>query len=142
MDHRLSKLITEYQQAVAEAVTMLEAAGLARPSSNMAWATSDIPWRGVLANGHTYYKHGYGCAVTGPNWTVDFDFGEHGQIDGVDSGRLRQFALNRASTQPGLSADELTRAFDDAIAAGELMFSGYILYYLRDRQGSEHTNAS
>ncbi len=54
-----------------------------------------IPQAGSLLNGYSYFKHGYGCAVRGPDWAVDFDFGECGQIDGFCPYRLEKFAQRR-----------------------------------------------
>lgn len=42
-----------------------------------------------------YCKQGFGCAVDGPTWSVDFDFGDEGQIDGSDVWRLYAFARKR-----------------------------------------------
>lgn len=52
----------------------------------------DIPFRGQLEGGISYFKHGIGCAVGLATGTVDFDFGDDGEIDGVDLDRLTGFA--------------------------------------------------
>lgn len=81
-----------YLSSVSSAVKLLEEAGIVRPDSNTAWASSDIPQTGVLANGVKYFKHGYGCAVHLKGGSVDFDFGEKGEITGFDIWRLIGFA--------------------------------------------------
>ncbi|WP_437612572.1 hypothetical protein WMF20_09440 [Sorangium sp. So ce834] len=129
MDPRLAKLIEDYRAKVAEAVALLERAGIPRPSSSLEWTQTDVAGRGELAEGYRYFKHGFGCAVAGPEWTVDFDFGDEGQIDGVDAGRLQRFAGERLGQYGFTSQEQLERAFDDAKAAGDLVYSGYILYY-------------
>ena len=98
MEPRLAKLISEYQERVAIAVSMLEDAGFSRPSS--------------------YFKHGIGCAVGGPPWRVDFDFGERGQIDGFNTHRLYKFAERRLAEYGFASADEIESAVEDAHNAG------------------------
>jgi hypothetical protein len=132
MDPRLSTLIGRYQRKVAEAVDMLEGAGIPRPASNAAWNACDVPGRGALPAGFAYYKHGFGCAVDGPAWSVDFDFGDQGQIDGFDAWRLYDFAHTRLLDYGFQSADEIERAMKAALDAGELRFSGYVLYYLTE----------
>jgi hypothetical protein len=81
-------------------------------------------------SGYRFYKHGFGCAVHGPNWSVDFDFGEQGQIDGVDLHRLRTFAEWNLSKYGFESAEEIGQLFADAVKHDSLRFSGYILYYV------------
>jgi hypothetical protein len=135
MDSRLPKLIGDFQRRVAEAVTMLEAAGVPRPASNMEWATNGVAGRGALANGFAFHKHGFGCAVRGPGWHVDFDFGAEGQIDGFDAWRLYDFAHEHLADYGFKSEEEIKVAIAAAVDAGELKSSGYILYYATNTAG-------
>ena len=83
MEPRLERLISDYQAAVADEVQRLhDGLPIAPPASKTEWACTDIPQKGVLADGTRYFKHGYGCAVHGPSGSVDFDFGERGEITG------------------------------------------------------------
>jgi len=132
MDRRLSKLIKDYQRRVADAVAMLEAAGIPRPSSTTAWVEGHDFGRMSLPNGFRAYKHGFGCSVDGPEWGVDFDFGASGQIDGFDAWRLYDFARRRLSDYEFSSEQEIKSAVRLAAEAGDLEFSGYILYYVTD----------
>jgi hypothetical protein len=124
MDERLSKLISDYQSRVAEAVTMLERAGIPRPYSNVQWACNDVPRRGRLCGEFNYYKHGFGCEVYGPEWRIDFDFGWHGEIDGFGVGSLYYFASYFASTrlsEYGFTCeDEIKAALQVAWELGDL----------------------
>jgi hypothetical protein len=59
-------------------------------------------------------------------------FGEQGQIDGFDRYRRSDFACYRCTADDGIENEkEPKRIFDDACNAGELVDSGYILWYLR-----------
>ncbi|WP_437574163.1 DUF6896 domain-containing protein [Sorangium sp. So ce887] len=131
MDPRLAKLIEDYRAKVAEAVALLERAGIPRPSSSLEWSQTDVAGRGEFTGGYRYFKHGFGCAVAGPKWTVDFDFGDEGQIDGFDAWRLLQFAGKRLGQYGFTSQEQLEHTFEDAKAAGDLVYSGYILYYTK-----------
>jgi hypothetical protein len=135
MDPRLARLIENYRMTVAEAVTLLERAGIPRPSSNDEWACMDVPGRGDLGRGYRYFKHGYGCAVKGPEWAIDFDFGDKGQIDGFDAWRLYSFAGKRLQQYGFGSQEEFERVFEEAKAASDLFYSGYILYYTKQMPG-------
>jgi hypothetical protein len=135
MDPRLSKLIADYQVRVAEAVAVLEKAGYPRPSSDSAWAGADGPPLGELTPGYHFFKHGFGCAVHGPGWKLDFDFGECGQIDGFDPSRLKGFAAERLDVYELQSDEEIDDLFAEARDAGELVYSGYILSYLARSAG-------
>jgi hypothetical protein len=135
MDPRLSKLILDYQGKVAEAVAVLENAGYPRPSSDSAWAGTDGPPHGELTPRYHFFKHGFGCAVHGPGWKLDFDFGEGGQIDGFDPSRLKGFAAGRLDAYGLHSEREIDDLFARARDAGEVVFSGYILSYLARSAG-------
>lgn len=130
LDPRLSTLVRDYQRTVAEAVAMLEAHGMRRPTSNTDWVTSDAPGRRTLPGGFRIFKHGYGCAVKGPDWAVDFDFGDEGQIDGFDAWRLCAFAGPRLRGYGFTDEKDIAAAIRRAAEAGALRFSGYILYYV------------
>lgn len=92
MNSGLARLIADYQASVREAVALLNKSGIPLPTSNTEWTGVDIPARGVLDGGVSYFKHGYGCAVRLPGGVVDFDFGANGEIDGFDSWRLVSYA--------------------------------------------------
>jgi len=124
------RLIRDYQRCVERAVGLLEASGIARPRSNSEWASSDVPGRGSLPDGSKYYKHAFGCAVAGRDWSVEFDFGAHGEIDGFSADRLHYFAGSKLTSYGFTSRDEVERAVADAAAAGTLQRTTADLYYI------------
>lgn len=130
MDQRLLTLINDYFGAVSSVVQLLEQSGIARPSSNTDWACSAIPQMGVLVGEVKYFKHGYGCTVHLKGGAVDFDFGAKGEINGFDAWRLASFSEGRLARYGFMSKKELDACFDAEVAAGALVYSGYILYYL------------
>ena len=133
MDDRLRLLIDDYKAAVVRAVSALEATGIARPSTTIEWTTQDVPGRGPLAGGGEYVIHGFGCAVKLPGISVDFDFGDDGQIDGFDWYRLSAFAGSRLPRRYKIrDVDELRALVDAAHDSGDLIHSGYILSYTRE----------
>ncbi|MCD0458956.1 DUF6896 domain-containing protein [Roseiconus lacunae] len=133
MDDRLRPLIDDYKSTVARAVAALEATGIPRPASTTEWVGYDVPGRGQLKGGGEYFIHGFGCAVRLPDTSVDFDFGDDGQIDGFDWYRLSSFAGSLLSTKYGIPDETKLRSLiDDAHTSGDLVHSGYILSYTRD----------
>jgi hypothetical protein len=130
MDARLATLISDYQACVAEAVAVLERAGFPRPASDSDWVGIEGPEPGAQLAGYRFYKHGMGCAVHGPSWSVDFDFGGQGQIDGIDPHRLKRFAEQKLDTYGFASAQDVEQLFAEAVNRGALRFSGHILYYV------------
>lgn len=129
MDERLDRLISDYLAAVDRAVRLMDEAGIARPDSAVAWALNGIPQKGLLPGRIRYMKHGYGCAVHFREGAVDFDFGEQGQIDGLDLWRLAGFAEGRLRKYGFASEKALKAVFQAAVDEGWLRYSGYILYY-------------
>lgn len=133
MDTRLSKLISDYQSAVEQAVALMNASGIPRPGSDMDWIALDIPYTGELNGKVAYFKHGAGCGVHLPHRAVDFDFGAAGEIDGFDPGRLGVFASTRLYEYGFASENEVARVFDAALEAGTIRYSGNVVYYLADK---------
>jgi len=132
MNNQLANLICDYQASVGAAVDMMQRSGIPRPPTNTDWVGTDIPQHGELEGGIRYFKHGYGCAISLPTGAVDFDFGEHGEIDGFDAWRLASFAGAKLSEYGFADEDALNECFKAEVAAGSLVYSGYILYYLAD----------
>jgi len=130
MDPRLQRLIDDYKATVVRAVEALEATGIPRPTSTTEWTAYDVPGRGELNGGGKYFIHGFGCVVWLPDLVVDFDFGDDGQIDGFDWSRLLMFAGSRLRTYYDIEDEASLRLlFDAACRDGELLHSGYILWY-------------
>ena len=100
-----------------------------RFGASRAWAADAGPARGSLPGGFKFYVHGFGCAVDGPEWGVDFDFGAAGEIDGFDATRLHDFARKRLADYGFRSEAEIDESIKSAERAGSLRFSGYILYH-------------
>ncbi|WP_426186251.1 DUF6896 domain-containing protein [Pseudomonas sp. NFXW11] len=123
-------MIADYQNAVRNAVDLLQQAAIPLPTSNADWADMNIAEQGELAGGVRYFKHGYGCAVHLPAGPVSFDFGEQGEIDGFNLSRLAGFAGDRLAQYGFDDEQALKLSFDNEVAAGSLLYSGYILYYL------------
>jgi hypothetical protein len=132
MDNHLARLISDYQASVRAAVELMQQSRIPMPDTDADWAATDIPQRGELDGGIPYFKHGYGCAVRLPAGSVDFDFGEHGEIDGFDAWRLVSFAGSRLSEYGFASEASLNECFKAEVAAGSLVYSGYILHYIAD----------
>lgn len=130
MDKNLEQLIKEFQSRVQDAVALMYRSGMTMPHTSFGWVKTDVPGRGVLDGGIEYFKHGAGCEVRLETGTVDFDFGEHGEIDGFDLWRLTEFTRTRLPCFGFDSAEQIEQAFNAAVACGDLERSGYALYYL------------
>ncbi len=132
MDARLKRLIDNYRDTVRRAVAVLEANGIPRPKSTMDCISYNVPQLGELSGGGKYFIHGFGCTVKTLDFYVDFDFGENGQIE-VRLLRMADYARDRLSgTYSIADKNELKTIFDDACHAGELIDSGYILWYVNE----------
>lgn len=131
MDKQLFTLIRSYIDAVARATNLLQASGIKLPTSCADWAAAPVIPCGTLGGGFRYQKHGYGCDVTGDGWSVDFDFGDEGQIDGFDEWRLVIFLTENPQATEVTTIEHLSNSFRAAVEAGEIVYSGRHLYYLK-----------
>lgn len=130
MDERLTLLITTYILAVSIVVRLIAQSGIKLPTTNLEWARTKTQSDGKLIFGIPFVKHRYGCAVTFPAGTVDFNFGEHGEINGFDLARLIGFAENDLDDYGFNNEEEVKTEFEAAEKAGQILYSGNILYYL------------
>lgn len=132
MDNRLARLIAGFQESVLTAVVLMHRSGLPLPYSSLAWLQADVPSSGVLEGGVHYCKHSGGCEVDLDTGTIDFDFGENGEVNGLDKWRLAKFAKKRLDDYGFESTKELDDCFDAAVASQALVRSGYDygLYYI------------
>ena len=122
------------------AIDSLASMGVPKPTSNNEWAFYRLSDELVIPTGTWIQKHGYGCRFKNERVYVDFDFGERGEINGFDCGRLTDFCRDNLKSKYGFdSQKDLERAFEDACLANELVYSGYILWYDRSdhRQSAE-----
>jgi hypothetical protein len=128
MTAELRSLVEDYLAHVREAVALLNASGIPTPESSRALALSGVPGTGTLADGSKCRKHGYGCEVVVRGRLVDFDFGQRGEIHGIDLWRLIEFAKDDASLYGFSSAAELKEAFESSTASGEIVRAGTLSY--------------
>jgi hypothetical protein len=138
MDTKLQRLVSDYQTVVSRRFTQLRTElGFAAPESNVAWACNRIEQRGRLSDGAQYFKHGYGCAIKGATDSVDFDFGDNGEIDGFDASRLWGFAVASKKDYGFASEKEIAAAITRSAAEGALRSSGYMLYYVQKKEANQ-----
>ena len=133
MNQSLARLIADYQDRVRLAVALMQASGIPLPATNIDWIGTAIAQRGELKGSVPYFKHGYGCAVQLRDGAIDFDFGAKGEIDGFTAGRLVHFAGARLPEYGIPDVPALHACFDAQVAAGALVYSGDILYYVAER---------
>jgi hypothetical protein len=138
MDTKLQRLVSDYQTAVSRRFTQLRTElGFAAPESDVAWVCNDLKQKGRLSDGAQYFKHGFGCAIMGATDSVDFDFGEKGEIDGFAASSLWEFAVASKKDYGFASEEEIAAAITRSAAEGELRFSGYILYYVQKKEANQ-----
>ena len=106
--------------------------GIELPITAQDWAALSIEQSGVSSSGIKYRKHGYGVAMRQSNRVVDFDLGKEGQLNGVDPWKLFYFAEGNDVPLPYASTGELKEEFTSLVQSGELIYSGYMLYYLAE----------
>ncbi|WP_250504275.1 hypothetical protein [Caballeronia sp. AZ7_KS35] len=125
----MPNLIADYQASVRSAVALMYRSGIELPSCSSDWIDSGIDLNGMLDGGIRYLKHGTGCAVFLPAGEVDFDFGRHGEINGIDPWKLLCFARDHLPSY-GFTERSFKEAFAKAVQSGELVLSDDNLHYV------------
>ncbi|WP_423367510.1 DUF6896 domain-containing protein [Burkholderia sp. LMG 32019] len=123
MSDEFKRLIVEYKNAISEALVVMQRSGIRMPYSSYDWVYMGIPMGGELEGGGYYWKHGVGCDVRLPEKSVDFDFGENGEIGGFDAWWLAKFAGVNLKEYGFNSADELDKYVNFLTSAGVLIRS-------------------
>ncbi|MBR8253299.1 DUF6896 domain-containing protein [Burkholderia ambifaria] len=114
------RLVLDYQKAIIEALVLMQRSGIQMPNSAYGWVYAEIPMSGELEGGGHYYKHGVGCDVRGSGKSVDFDFGNNGEVGGFDAWWLAKFAGENLRGYGFDTAGALDEYVDLLISAGDL----------------------
>ncbi|OWF75897.1 hypothetical protein B4903_18725 [Yersinia frederiksenii] len=130
MNENLYRLIVDFQDNVQVALRLMYRSGIKMPSSRNEWIESDIPSAGELDGGVKYYKHGAGCRVGLNSGSVDFDFGEQGEVGGFNFWWLACFAGENLTAYGFRNYDDVAEHLNKALGDGELIFPDHDLYYI------------
>lgn len=73
-DARIQRLMTDYRQAVDDAIDLLRQSGISGPVAAMLSPVWRLPQYGQLCDGTQYFRHGAGIEVYLETGAVDFNF--------------------------------------------------------------------
>jgi len=133
MNRIIKDLIHDYIQKVeARFEQFSRETNTPSPKTNLDWALKGPKKKGTLSDGTTYSKHGYGCLFEGEKDSVDFDFGEHGEIDGFDTWRLINYFESLDSEGLQLKESEIKEWINTEEKEGRIEKRGN-LYYLKNK---------
>lgn len=131
-------LVHKFNDTQAKAVNILmDVWNVKTPITTTKW----VDWRvnqmvNKLPNekqGVTIFPHGYGLSMKTTEFSIDFDFGEEGQINGFDAGRLASFN-NKINPESILTDNTFIQSIiTHEVQKGNLLYSGYINYYLTEQ---------
>ena len=95
MHAELSKIIEAFNAAQRKAVEVLESKFVCeRPASQDDFIFRCVPAireADYSAGGYRIRPHGIGMEIEGNGLSIDFDFGENGELNGFDAFRLHNF---------------------------------------------------
>ena len=135
MNKELLELINKYNDAVKSLFPRVaEHLGVRLPITNTEWIGVNAEQRGETPCGIKYFIHGYGIAMNEGKIKVDFDLGDSGQINGFDAWRLESFVEENNIKTNLSNGKDIEAAIKLAESGGDVIFSGYILYYLNLRK--------
>lgn len=130
MNENLFRLIGDFQDKVHLALKIMYRSGIEMPSSRSKWIESCIPNSGELDGGFKYYKHGAGCQVELNSGSIDFDFGENGEVGGFNCWWLACFAGENIKSYGFENMVDIAEHLEKALDYGELIFPYRDLYYI------------
>lgn len=129
--YRILDLFHATQRKVVKNLT--EIWGMESPMTNTQW----ISWnhkqyeKDQFKNeqGIKIYAHGFGLSYQDAEIYIDFDFGEHGEINGFDVHRLWDFIEENKINTLFRHVHQIEKVLSFEMAHEKLIFSGYINYY-------------
>ena len=125
MNEDLFNLIRLFNKAQENALIILENFfSCSRPVSRMDYISRCVPIireANYEASGHKIRPHGYGMEINVGDITIDFDFGENGEINGFDAWRLENFVKENNLKTPLDTKEKLETAINIAIK-GEYIY--------------------
>lgn len=130
MNENLYRLITDFQAAVETALKLMCRSGIKMPSSNYEWVKYNIPGVGELEGGIKYFKHGAGCKIELSSGSLDFDFGELGEVGGFNAWWLTYFAGENLIAYGFRNYDDVAKHMKQALDDGELICPDHDLCYI------------
>lgn len=131
MNQELLRIIGLYQKAVEEMFPRLaKHLGICLPITNREWSNKGFEQRGETPCGINYFIHGYGVSLKKGDINVDFDLGSEGQINGIDPWKLWYHIEDSGIQTSFKSSNEVKDAIKEEVDKGNMVFSGYMLYYL------------
>jgi hypothetical protein len=128
MDESLRQLIDQYRSAVRHAIHLMLGAGIRLPETNMRWVSQQIPSPYPLAGEGVLRKHGFGCEVRWSGGSVDFDFGENGEVDGFDEWRLWKYCQSNTYGSMFSTEADLKAAVQEAVNEKLIRQKGRLLF--------------
>ena len=133
MNQELKTAIEAYIDSCQRLFTQLaEDLGVSLPINAQDWAMAEVESSGISKSGIRFYKHGYGVSMRLGREIVDFDIGKNGELNGIDSWKLFYFAEKNEFPLPYASTRAIEEEFKSLAKVGELIYSGYMLYYLAE----------
>ena len=128
------ELVNSFNQRQKEAVQKLrDLWNIEFPLTNTNW----LVWHHQADASNVSYEkgdvkifpHGYGLSVKTPEFWIDFDFGDDGEINGFDAGRLLAYNEQNRKTNCLNTFDQIQNIIDQEVENGKVKYSGYINYY-------------
>lgn len=131
MDDELLRIIGLFQRSVEQLFGQVTRYfEIQLPVTNTDWIEISLPVPAEVPGGIKCFKHGFGIAMQQNGGVTNFDLGDNGEIDGFTAAWLAGF-VNSHQIATSLSDEKIIQSLiDDGVQTGEIVFSGYINYYL------------
>ena len=128
------ELVNSFNQRQKEVVKILrDLWNIEFPMTNTNWMnwhhqadSSSVPYE---KRNIKIFPHGYGLSMKTPEFWIDFDFGDAGEINGFDAGRLLTYNQKNTMINCLDTLDQFQNIIDQEVQNGNLKYSGYINYY-------------
>jgi hypothetical protein len=133
MNPEFRQLILDYLLAISKACTlMIEGVGLPVPNSPVHWRFAYPKLRDefILNGRNEFFLHGTGCDFLNSEINVKWDFGYHGEINGIDPWFLYDFMINAGIKVAGINdVSDISKHLLKAVNEHEMFKQGDLYFF-------------
>jgi hypothetical protein len=133
LDPEFRQLIFDYFSAINKAYNlMIEEIDMPVPKSPLDWRLAYPKLKGefTLNGKNEFFIHGFGCDFLNSEINVKWDFGRHGEINGIEHWKLYDFMVNAGKKVTGIESDaDIKKELLKAVNENEMFIQDDLYFF-------------